>query len=238
MKEVKNSFIQAFIENYRITYLLMVSLFVFGFLAVLQMPKESAPEVDIPVVVVTTVLPGAGAENVEELITRPVENQMAGLSDVSIISSSSQQGFSTVIVQFDPRADSTEMVAEVRNRANKAKVSFPSGAGEPVVQKISFSDVPIMRIVVAGSFDLTELKVYAGRIKEELESIKDVSQVSIVGDPERQVKIKLNSSRMRELSISPAMIVGALSQANIDLPVGVIETGGGVYAVRFDSKLL
>jgi HAE1 family hydrophobic/amphiphilic exporter-1 len=216
----------------------MVSLFVFGFLAVLQMPKESAPEVDIPVVVVTTVFPGAGAENIEELITRPVENQIAGLSDVSVISSSSQQGFSMVIVQFDPRADGTEMITEVRNRASKAKVNFPSGAGEPVVQKISFSDVPIMRIVVAGPFELTELKVYAERIKEELESVKDVSQVSIVGAPERQVKIKLNSSRMRELSISPAMVVGALSQANIDLPVGVIETGGGVYAVRFDSKLL
>ncbi|MCF7845393.1 MAG: efflux RND transporter permease subunit [Candidatus Pacebacteria bacterium] len=238
MKEERKSIIQSFIENYRITYLLMVSLFVFGFLAVLQMPKESAPEVDIPVVVVTTVLPGAGAENVEELITRPVENQMAGLSDVSTLSSSSQQGFSMVVVQFDPRADGTEMIAEVRNRANKAKVNFPSGAGEPVVQKISFSDVPIMRIVVAGSFELTELKVYAERIKEELESVKDVSQVSVVGDPERQVKIKLNSSRMRELSISPAMVVGALSQANIDLPVGVIETGGGIYAVRFDSKLL
>jgi HAE1 family hydrophobic/amphiphilic exporter-1 len=238
MKEVKKSFIQVFIENYRITYLLMVSLFVFGFLAVLQMPKESAPEVDIPVVVVTTVFPGAGAENIEELITRPVENQIAGLSDVSVISSSSQQGFSMVIVQFDPRADGTEMITEVRNRASKAKVNFPSGAGEPVVQKISFSDVPIMRIVVAGPFELTELKVYAERIKEELESVKDVSQVSIVGAPERQVKIKLNSSRMRELSISPAMVVGALSQANIDLPVGVIETGGGVYAVRFDSKLL
>jgi HAE1 family hydrophobic/amphiphilic exporter-1 len=238
MKEIKKSFIQVFIENYRITYLLMVSLFVFGFLAVLQMPKESAPEVDIPVVVVTTVFPGAGAENIEELITRPVENQIAGLSDVSVISSSSQQGFSMVIVQFDPRADGTEMITEVRNRASKAKVNFPSGAGEPVVQKISFSDVPIMRIVVAGPFELTELKVYAERIKEELESVKDVSQVSIVGDPERQVKIKLNSSRMRELSISPAMVVGALSQANIDLPVGIIETGGGIYAVRFDSKLL
>ncbi len=238
MKEDKKSFVQVFIENYRITYLLMVALFVFGFLAILQMPKESAPEVDIPVVVITTVLPGAGAENVEELITRPVENQIAGLSDVSVISSSSQQGLSTVVVQFEPRADSTEMVAEVRNRVSRAKTRFPSEAGDPVVQKISFSDVPIMRIVVAGPFDLTELKVYAERIKEELESVKDVSQVSLIGDVERQIKIKLSNSRMRELSISPAMIVGALSQANIDLPVGVVETGGGVYAVRFDSKLL
>ena len=180
-----NSFIEFFIENYRITYLLMLALVVFGFLAIIQMPKESAPEVDIPVVVITTALPGAGAENIEDLITRPIENQISGMTEVDRMDSSSQQGLSTVVVQFDVRANSSEMVTEVRNRVSRARSGFPEDAGESNVQKISFSDIPIMRLALAGPFEPEELKVYADQLQNELESIRDVSQVSVLGAPER-----------------------------------------------------
>ncbi len=238
MKNKKKSFVSFFVENYRITYLLMIAVVVFGFFSIIQVPKESAPEVNIPVVVVTTTLPGAGAESVEDLITRPIENQVSGLSEINIINSSSQQGLSTVIIQFNAKAESSEMTNDVRDRINRAKVNFPEDAGEPIIQKISFSDVPIMRIVIAGPFDLTELKKYGEKLKEELESIQDVSQVSILGAPERQIKVKIDNKRLRELLITPSVVINSLIQNNIDLPVGVIETGGGVYAVRVDGRLI
>lgn len=233
-----DSFIKIFIVNYRIIYLLMIALVIFGFLAVRQMPKESAPEVDIPVVVITTALPGAGAENVEDLITRPIEIQLAGISEVDRIDSSSGQGLSTVIVQFDAKANSSEVAAEVRNRVGRARVDFPREAAESNIQKVSFSDIPIMRMVVAGPFDPAELKVYAEQLKEELESIRNVSQVSLLGAPEREIRVKLENNRLRELSLSPEVVLGALAQANVDFPIGAIETGGGVYSLRLDSKIV
>lgn len=232
-----NSFIGFFIENYRITYILMLALVVFGFLAIIQMPKESAPEVDIPVVVITTPLPGAGAGNVEDLITRPIENQISGMTEVDRMESSSQQGLSTVVVQFDVRANSSEMVTEVRNRVNRARSGFPVDAGESNVQKISFSDIPIMRLALAGPFEPEELKVYADQLKDELESIRDVSQVSVLGAPEREVRVIIDEDRARELSVSPDMVSGALARANVDLPIGSIETGGSIYTLRLDSNV-
>ncbi|MGM0482718.1 MAG: efflux RND transporter permease subunit [Patescibacteria group bacterium] len=234
----KRSFVNFFIENFRITYLLMVALVIFGVLAVIQMPKESAPEVDIPVVVITTPFPGAGAENVEDLITTPIENQVSGITEIENIDSSSQQGLSTVIIQFDVSADSSEMTAEVRDRVDRASSDFPAEAGESSIRKISFSDVPIMRMALAGPSEPAELKVYADQLKEELESVRDVSQVSILGSPEREIRIRLDERRSRDLSITPDMVIGALSRGNTDLPIGSIETGESVYTLRLDSKLL
>lgn len=234
----KSFFKNIFMENYRVIYLLMAAVLIFGLLAVVEMPKESAPEVDIPVVVVTTPFAGAGAENIEELVTRPIENQLSGISEVDSINSSSQQGLSTVIVQFDVSADSSEMVTEVRNRVGRARSDLPEEAGESNIQKISFSDVPIMRMAMAGPFEPAELKVYAEQLKEELESISNVSQVSLLGAPEREVRVKIDSDRLQELSLSPEVVIGALAAANVDLPIGSIETGGSIYSLRLDGQVV
>ncbi len=234
----KSFFKNIFMENYRVIYLLMAAVLIFGLLAVVEMPKESAPEVDIPVVVVTTPFAGAGAENIEELVTRPIESQLSGISEVDSINSSSQQGLSTVIVQFDVSADSSEMVTEVRNRVGRARSDLPEEAGESNIQKISFSDVPIMRMAMAGPFEPAELKVYAEQLKEELESISNVSQVSLLGAPEREVQVKIDSDRLQELSLSPEVVIGALAAANVDLPIGSIETGGSIYSLRLDGQVV
>ncbi len=236
---MKESFFEEiFIKNYRVVYLLIAALVIFGLFAINQIPKESAPEVDIPVVVITTTFIGAGAENVEDLVTRPIEKQLSGMSEIDSINSSSRQDFSTVIVQFDARSNSLEMVNEVRNRVSRARSNFPREVGEPSVQKISFSDFPIIRMAMAGPFELNDLKVYSEQLKEELESIQNVSQVSLLGAPEREIRIKIDNNRLRELSLSLEVVIGVLAQANIDFPIGSIETGGSIYSLRLDSSII
>ncbi len=231
------SFIKFFIDNYRVTYLLLIGIIVFGSLAIFQMPKESAPEVDIPVIVVTTSLPGAGSGNVESLITEPIENQVTGISEVSRIDSMSQQGISTVIVQFEASADTSEKMAEVRDRIDRARAGFPGTAGDPMIQRISFSDMPIMRLALSGPYDPSELKIYAEELKTEIESISNVSQVNITGAPEREIVVNLNEQNLHRLGLLSGSVVGAISRTNIDAPLGVIETGGRNYTLRFDDSL-
>lgn len=233
----ESTFKKIFLANYRVIYLLMVAIIAFGFLSINQMPKESSPEVNIPVVVITTPFVGAGAENVEDLVTRPIEKQLLGLSDVNSVNSSSQQGLSTVIVQFNAGANSSEIITEVRNRVSRARLGIPEGAGESNVQQISFSDSPIMRIVVAGSLELPELRFYAEQLKDELESIRNVSQVSLLGAPEREIRLRIDKNRLNELSISPEIVIRSLVQADVDLPIGFIETDGRVYALRLNSSI-
>ena len=240
MKDNSNfltSIIRFFIENYKITYLLIFSIIIFGLFSIYQIPKESSPEVNIPVVAIITPLPGAGAENVEELITKPIENQISGLSDIEKITSNSRQGLSSVIVQFNASANSSEKLADIRTQVSRARTNFPRDAGEPIVQKISFSDIPIMSIVLSGPYELSELKVYADQLKDELENIRNISDVIIVGAPEREIRILLNEEKIFQYGISTDFIIGVLSRENIDFPVGSIETGNNNYSIRINAKL-
>ncbi|HQB85288.1 MAG: Swarming motility protein SwrC [Parcubacteria group bacterium ADurb.Bin247] len=225
-----------FIKNYRFTYLILVGISIFGIFAILQMPKESAPEVDIPVIVVSTILPGAGSENVEELITKPIENQISGLSDIESMQSISSQGISTIIIQFSASVDSSEMITEIRSRVARVQGSFPLNTRDPVIQKISFSDVPIIKISLSGDYSLVELKKYAKELKEEIESINGVSQVNIIGAPDSQIQIEIDNNKLFRYGLSIEYIIGIIAQSNIDSPIGIIESGGN-YAVRFDGQL-
>ncbi|MDD4062706.1 MAG: efflux RND transporter permease subunit, partial [Candidatus Pacebacteria bacterium] len=230
------SFFEFFIKNYRFTYLILVGVFIFGAFAILQMPKESSPEVNIPVIVVSTILPGAGSENVEELITKPIENQISGLSDIQSMRSTSSQGISSVIIEFDASADSSEMITEIRSRVARVQGSFPLNTRDPVIQKISFSDVPIIKIALSGDYSLVELKKYAKELKEEIESINGVSQVNIIGAPDSQIQIEIDNNKLFRYGLSIEYIIGIIAQSNIDSPIGIIESGGN-YAVRFDGQL-
>jgi len=225
-----------FIKNYRFTYLILVGILIFGVFAILQMPKESAPEVDIPVIVVSTILPGAGSENVEELITKPIENQISGLSDIESMQSISSQGISTIIIQFSASVDSSEMITEIRSRVARVQGNFPLNTRDPVIQKISFSDVPIIKIALSGDYSLVELKKYAKELKEEIESINGVSQVNIIGAPDSQIQIEIDNNKLFRYGLSIEYIIGIIAQSNIDSPIGIIESGGN-YAVRFDGQL-
>ncbi len=233
----KNRFWFFFVENYRVTYLLMIGLIIFGFLAIFQIPKESSPEVNIPVVVVITPLPGSSAETVEELITRPIENQLSGLSDVSRVTSNSEQGLSSVVIEMEPRVSVSEKITEIRNRVDRVRPNLPNEAGNSTIQQISFSDVPIMSLALSGPYPLSELRFYAEELQEELESIKDVYSVNVTGSPNPEIKVRVKLESLYRLNITKDQIIGAISRANLEAPIGTIETGGGVYALRFDANL-
>ncbi len=233
----KNRFWFFFIENYRVTYLLLIGILVFGVLSILQIPKESAPEVNIPVVIIITGLPGSSAESVETLLTRPIENQISGMSEVTRLTSTSEQGLSTVVVEMDPSADASLKLTEIRNRVDRARPNFPGEAGNPVIQQISFSDVPIMSLALSGPYSPSELKKYAEELKDELESIKDVYSVNVTGAPTPEIKVRIRQESLSRLGLSTEQVMLAISRANLEAPIGTIETGGGVYALRFDALL-
>lgn len=230
------SFFEFFIKNYRFTYLILVGVFIFGVFAIFQMPKESAPEVNIPVIVVSTVLPGASSENVEELITKPIEGQISGLSDIQSMRSISSQGISSIIIEFGASVDGSEMINEIRSRIVRVQGSFPTGTGNPVIQKISFSDVPIMRISLSGDYSLVELKKYAKDLKNDIESINGVSQVNIIGAPDSEIQIEFDNNKLFRYGLSLDYVIGIIAQSNIDIPIGIIGVGNN-YAVRFDGRL-
>lgn len=226
-----------FIDNYRLTYLLIAAILLFGLVSIMQMPKESSPEVDIPVAVISTSLPGATAQNVEELVTNPIENQIQGISTIDALTSTSATGFSQIVVEFSPGSDTDDSVTDLQDRVERASSELPSDAGSPTVQKISFSDLPILSLSVSGDYDTAELKRYAEVIEREAESVGSVSRANVIGAPVPVVEVRLNSDRLAQFSITPSAVISAMQQANSEIPIGSITTGGGEYNLRFAGRL-
>lgn len=226
-----------FIDNYRLTYVITIGIVIFGLLAMFQIPKESSPEIEIPIFVVSTQLPGASAEDVEELVTDVIEDRLQGLSDIDTITSASQQGFSQIVVSFNVESDAQEKSIDVKDRIDGIGSSLPEDASDPLVQQISFTDVPIATLAVSGPYDREDLKVFAEEIQSEIERIQDVSQVNIIGAPEEEIRVTLLPERLAQYSLSSSQVVAAISQSNVDIPIGSIETGNDVFTLRFAGRL-
>ena len=233
----KKTIWESFIHHYRLTLIFVVGVVLLGFLAINQMPKESSPEIDFPIAIVTTPFPGASAADVEELVTKPIEDKINSLTKLESFTSVSQQGMSSIVVNFDVNADSLESMTDLRTQVDAALFDLPSDAETPQVTKISFSDVPIMQLSMSGPYTPTELKGFAEDLEQDIESIPGVSQVNIVGSPEREVRVLVEQAKLEQFGLTLNGVINAIRQANVNVPVGSIETAGSVYSVKFAGEI-
>lgn len=225
------------VDNYKFTFILITGVLIFGMASIAQIPKESNPDVDIPVIIVNTVFPGAGAEDVELLVTNQLEDALVSISDIEDISSVSAQNISSITIQFDVSSDTDEKLTEVKDKIDLAKNDLPDDAQDPVAQKIRLSDVPIITYTVSGDYSIEELTRYAKELKKELESVSGVSDVSILGGVDREIQVLIDKARLDQFGLSLNEVTQAIQLANTDIPVGTIETSNTNYIVNLKGKL-
>ena len=237
VKYDKDSFWRFFIDNARFTYFILVGIVILGLFSIINIPKESAPEVDFPVIVISTALPGASAIEVEELITARIENRIQGLSDLESFVSTSQTGFSQIVVNFNVNSDGREKLIDTRESVERVINELPTDASRPTIQQISFSDRPILNISLSGPYELIELKEYAELLRDEIEKIRFVSNVNISGAPREYIEVIVNQELLNQFEISLNQINQALRSANSEIPIGSIETAKTIYTLRLDGKL-
>lgn len=226
-----------FIDNFKFTAILIFAIIVFGAFSILQIPKESQPDIEIPVVIVTTPFPGANAEDVENLVTNVIEDKLSSLEDVDEITSTSSLGLSSIAVQFDVDADTTEKLNDVKDKVDLAKVSLPDDTEDPIVQKVRLSDLPIITISLSGPFQVEQLKDFAELIKDETETLTGVADVRIIGGLDREVHVIVDKARLDQYGLGISDVTRAIAAANSDIPIGLIESAGLQYTINFTGKL-
>lgn len=226
-----------FVNNNKLTLILILLFLVFGTFSIFQIKKESAPEVDIPVALISTIYPGASAEDVEELITYPIESKVLSIDEIHKISSVSKNSVSVIIVQFDVKANSNEKIAELKDEVDKAKKDLPKDAEDPRVEKISFENIPIIRYSLTGPYDLAYLKNLADDVKDEFEKELGVSKVEIIGGEEREFQVITKKDLLDKYNISILQVTKAISSANTDIPIGKIEADGENYNIKFNGRI-
>lgn len=227
-----------FVEHNRFSFLLMVALTGFGLYAIIAIPKESTPEVQIPVGIVTTVLPGASATDVESLITNKIEQGLTGnLTDLKKLTSSSREGVSSVVAEFEASADIDSSIQDLKDEVDKIVPELPDEANDPFVSEVNFVDQPIMTIAVAGDLSDAEFSILADEIETELESVTSVSRVEKSGVREREVTIIVDQTALARFDLTLSQVVGSLSRLNITFPIGSITTDGVKYNIAFEGDI-
>lgn len=226
-----------FIRNNQFAYLFVAAMLGLGIFSVFAIPKESSPEVIIPVGIVTTVLPGAPALDIEKLITEEIENGLVNLENVSDITSTSRESVSTIVVEFNADADLESSIQDLKDEVDKLKVELPTDAEDPVVSEVNFVDQPILTFSISGDASDLEFTNLAKSIEAEIEKISGVSRVTISGARDREVTIIVDQSALERFEISLSDITNAIQSANLTLPVGQIITDDIAYNIAFEGDI-
>ena len=232
------SFWNFFLNNKNFSYIILFSLLAFGLLSLISIPKESAPEIIIPVAIVSTSYPGASAIDIEKLITNKIEDQLAGnLENLNDITSNSIDSFSSIVVEFGSNADIDKSIQEVKDEVDKVKSELPTDANDPIVTEVNFVDQPIMNISLIGSLSDIEWNNLVDSVETELKKVSGISKISNSGLPERQVQVVVSKESLSQFNISINEIVSAIRSANSSLPVGSLELGGIKYPITFEGSI-
>lgn len=206
----------------------------FGAIAFTTLPLRELPDVDQPVVSISTSYPGASAQVVETQITRIIEDQLSGIEGVDVINAVSRDGRSSVNIEFTLDRDLEDAANDVRNAVSRARGSLPADVLEPVISKADSDANPIIWFSLNSSnLDLVELSDFAQRyIVDRLGVIDGVANVQIGGDARRALRIWLNTDALAARGLTVQDVENALRAQNLDLPAGYVQSQERDYQVR------
>lgn len=226
-----------FLRKKVFTYLLMFALVVAGLYSLLAIPKESAPEVIVPIGIVSTVLRGASAEDVEKLVTNKLEQEILNAENIDKVTSSSREGVSVITAQFDASADIEESIDKLKEAVDRVKGELPEDATDPMVSKVNFSEQPILIISVSQDASPASLRVLGEDVKRELKKVEGVSDVQITGTRKKEVQVVVRKDRLASYGLSLNQVIGAIQGANASLPIGNITVADIDYPIKFSGAI-
>jgi multidrug efflux pump subunit AcrB len=232
-----HSFWLFFLKKREFSVLLTLTLIGLGVYAVLLIPKESAPEVIVPIGIVTTVYPGASASDIEDLITNKLEDAIENVDDLENLTSTSRDGVSSVTAEFNAKADIDKSIANLKDAVDTAKAELPRDAQDPFVTEVNFADQPILVLSISSDLSATAFTALGEDLQDEFGGVKGVGEVQVSGTRERQIQVLVRESSLQLYGISAGAVSQALSLGNLSVPVGTIATEGIEYAIRFEGKI-
>ena len=225
-----------FINNWRVTLLILIAVIAGGMLSLASLPKESDPEVVIPIASVSIGYPGASPSDVEKLITSRVEDRLQTLENVKEINSSSGSGFASIIVEFEASADLDESIRNLRDEMEKAKSILPEDATDPTVTEVRMEDTPIVTFSLLGNVPPDELKLYGEDLQDRLENITGVSKVPLYGIEREELQIYIDINALEGYGLSMGQVIQAIRANHADMPFGSLETDDYTYQLTLKGQ--
>ncbi len=236
--ELKKSWLSFFVSNFRVVMLLIMLSALWGIYSFISLPRESNPEVKIPIATVFTVLPGASPSDVEELITKKIETAVSGLKGIDKITSYSSNSTSSLVVEFEAGEDLEDSIRRLKDEVDSIQRELPEEAGDSSVNEISFDDRPIFNIELAGRYDGFTLRQKAEELQDELEKIAGVREVKVSGGEEREIEVAYNPEKLESFKISAEQVNQIIASGNLLMPAGSFSGEKYNYAIKSDARLV
>lgn len=234
--ELKKSWLSFFVTNFRVVILMILLLSGWGIYSFFQLPRESNPEVKIPVAVISVSYPGVSPADIEELVTKKIETNISGVSGIKKITSSSSNSFSSVTVEFEADQDVEASVRKLRDKVDSIKNDIPEDANDPVVSEISFDDTPIITYALTGPYDGFTMRTYGENLQDELEKIPGIREVNISGGDQAEFEVSYDPQKLAAFGISAEQANQAIASTNRAIPAGNFEGEKFNFPVRSDAR--
>jgi multidrug efflux pump subunit AcrB len=207
--------------NSKLTPLFIAASLAMGIFAVAVIPREEDPQILVPMLDITTAMPGASPAEVEQRVTLPIEMLVHQISGVEYMYSTSSPGQSLVIVRFLVGTPQEDALIKVYSKLYSNFGRMPPGVSQPIIKARSIDDVPILSLTLWGEhYDGYQLRAIAGEVQHKIEQVSDVSETKIIGGLPRNLRIVLSTAKLNAYGLSPLAIVAHLQAANARVQAG------------------
>jgi len=214
-----------------------MALAVLGAFALSRLAIDLLPKLEPPAISVVTIYPGASAEDVEQKVTKLIEEQVSTINNVSKVTSSSKDNISIITVTFNWGTDIAEATNDIRDAIDRVKRRLPDDAEEPSIFKFSTSTLPVMMIGINSSESYPGInKIIEDKIAQPLRQVPGVGAVFAIGGPYREILIRVDPKKLEAYNLSIPQIAQILNSENLSLPAGIIKVGTKEYSVRVPGE--
>ena len=225
------------VNNPITTILVFVAVALFGIFSIIKLPIDFLPRIDTPYVMVITSYPGASAEDIEENISKPLENSLNGVENLKHITSRSKENISVVALEFEYGIDNDVATNDVRDKLDMAKNNLPDGASTPILFKFSTDEMPIMLLSVKADESWSGLyKIIDEQVATPLARVGGVGTVSVQGIPERQIQIYCDPYKLEAYGMTIETISQIIAAENRSIPAGQMDVGSSTFSLRVDQE--
>jgi len=213
---------------------LLFSLLVLGLLSLTQLSVRMFPDVDFPYVLVMTTYSGAGVNEIEQLVSKQIEDSVSGISGIKHITSINQDGLSIVVAEFDLSKDPDVAAQEVRDKIGQIRQILPDGIDEPVIMKLDINSMPLVTMSLKSE-GMTPKQLYDFAddiVSKDLAQVGGVSQITLVGGQQREIEVRADRNKLRDHELSLAALAASIQANSLNIPAGTVDRGPEQIAYR------
>jgi len=214
------------------------TLILFGWISYQSLDYNLLPKFEVNVITVQTIYTGASSDEIQSSITKPVEDAVASIEGIDMITSTSMEGVSMIVIQLKPGTSTINAQRDAERKINEIKASLPDDVNDPVIRRVNLDEIPVLKISATASIPQAQLyDLIDQKVKPLLLNVEGVGTVNIIGGNEREIKITLDNDKLQAYGISSALVNQIIANSNSSYPAGSVETSDDRLSIRMNAKV-